>query len=67
MVVTDLPLRVDEVMRGPVFVAERFPDGVIVVECDRAVDAQVLHGLRDVLRIFLEGEFGRVHADHTRP
>ncbi len=64
MVVADLALRIDEVMRRPVLVVEAAPDRIVVVQRDRVVDAQILHRLGHVGRILLEREFRRVHADH---
>ncbi len=67
VVVSLAPLRVEEVVGGPVSVVERFPRHVIIIECDGVADFEVLHGLDDVLRIALEGELRRVHTDHHQP
>src|SRR5690606_21287703 len=53
VVVADPPLGVDEVVRGPVAVLERAPDGVVVVERDRVADAQRFDRVGDVARILL--------------
>src|SRR3984885_8246305 len=38
-VVADLALGVDEIIRWPIFVVERAPDRIIVVDCDWIVDS----------------------------
>ena len=60
----DTPLRVGEVERGPVVVAERTPHRVVIIGRDRVSDPHVLDGLPDIADIVLEGELGRVDADH---
>ena len=58
---------IDEVERGPIVVRERLPDGVIVVDRDRILDARLAKRPADVLRVVLERELGRVHADRDEP
>ena len=66
-VVADLALGVNKVQRRPVKVVEGTPDGVVVIDCDRIVDPQVLDLLADVVEVVLEVELGGVHADHHQP
>src|ERR1700680_1603317 len=63
----DTALCVGDVEGGPVVVAEGLPYGVVVVGRDRVGDPHVLYGLPDVVRVVLEGELGRVHADDYQP
>jgi hypothetical protein len=58
---------VDEIERRPCVVAERAPDGKVVVDDDRIVDAEGGRCPRYVGEIFLDAELGRVHADHDKP
>ena len=64
VMMTDAPLRVDEVDRRPVLVAERPPDGVLAVDRHRVVDAHVRDRLAYVVDVLLELELRRVNADH---
>src|SRR5436190_18983497 len=64
MVIADAALRIDEVMGGPESVVERAPQIVAVVERDRITDAEIADRAGDVRRLALEGELGRVNADH---
>ncbi|SMP00021.1 hypothetical protein SAMN06265221_1562 [Paracoccus laeviglucosivorans] len=66
VVMPDLALGVDEVMRGPILVLEGAPDGIVVVDRNRIGDRQVGHGLFDVGKLFLKGEFRGVDADHDQ-
>src|ERR1700729_4349349 len=47
-VVADLALGVDEIIRRPIFIVERAPDRIIVVDRDRIVDLELGDGLFDV-------------------
>ncbi len=63
LVVAHAALRIDEVQRGPGLVAERLPDREVVVDGDGPVGVQVRQRLAHALRVVLELELGRVHAD----
>src|SRR5262249_43022352 len=64
LTVPDAALRIDEIQRGPILVAETAPYDVLAVDRDRIVDAHVLHGPADVARVLFERELRRVDADH---
>ena len=63
----DAPDAIDEVDGRPVVVVERPPDGEVVVDDDRVVDAQVGDRAAHVVEVVLEAELGRVDADDDRP
>ena len=64
MLVAEPALAIDEIVRRPIMVVERAPDGVIVVERDRIADIEIAHGPPDIGGILLECELRRVDADH---
>ena len=66
MVVADVALGIDEIMRRPVLVVEGAPDRIVVVDRDRIVDLEIGDGLAHVVDVLLEGELRRVHADHDQ-
>ena len=41
MMVTPASLGIDEIMRGPIFIVEGAPDGVLAVDGDRVADLQI--------------------------
>src|ERR1700733_11983688 len=63
MVVAHAALRIDEIVRRPVFVVERSPDFIVVVDRHRIADMQIRYSGTDVADVALEGEFRRVHAN----
>jgi hypothetical protein len=67
LVVSDPSVRVGDVRRRPVLVAERLPDRVVGVEGDRIFDVHVLRSLDDVVGVPFERELGRVDAHHDQP
>ena len=64
MMVADAALGVDEIVRRPILIVEGAPDRVVVVDRDGIGDLQIGDRLLHVVDALLEGEFGRVHADH---
>jgi len=58
-----LTVAVGDVLRGPVLVGELVPDGHVVVERDRPVDAELLDGAAHVVVVLLEVELRGVDAD----
>ena len=67
VVEADLPVAIDEVDGRPVVVVERAPDGEVVVDDDRVVDAQLAGRAAHVVEIVLEPELGRVDTDDDEP
>jgi hypothetical protein len=67
MAVADPAVAVDEVDGGPVPVRQRLPDGEVVVEDDRVVDAQLADGAAHVLEVVLEPELRAMHSDDDEP
>src|SRR5262245_28037824 len=63
MMVSNTPLRVDEIQRRPILVPEGTPNDMIVVDRDRMVDLHVLHGPANVAYGLLEFELGRMDSD----
>ena len=52
--VSDTPLRIDEIQRRPILIVEGAPDDMVVVDRDRVIDPQVFHGPANVVRVLLE-------------
>ena len=63
VVVADLPLCIDQVLCRPIAVLERTPDLVVIVDCNRITDLELLDRLFDVVDLLLEGEFRGVYTD----
>src|SRR5271169_6060938 len=63
MVMTDAALCIDEIGRRPIFVTERLPDRITIVDGNGIVDLQASDGLTNIADIPLEREFGRMYAD----
>src|SRR5262249_49627545 len=66
MMMADATLNVDEIVRRPILVVEGPPDRIVVVDGDVIADLEVDDRLLHVVDALLEGEFGRVHADHDQ-
>ncbi len=64
LMVPNAPLGVRDVERGPVLVPERVPNGVVVVDRDRVLDAHLPRGSTHALDVVLDVELRSVHADH---
>src|SRR3546814_18915126 len=62
MMVADLSVRIDEVMRRPVLVVEATPDRIAVVQRNRVIDTQILHRPGHVGRILPERDLRCVPA-----
>jgi hypothetical protein len=56
-------LGVDGVVRRPILVVERTPDGIAVVDGDRVVNAQIVHGAPHVGLVLFERKLRRVYSD----
>jgi hypothetical protein len=67
LVMANASLRVDEVERGPILIAECIPDREVVVDRNRIRNPHVFDCPPDVVQIMLERELGRMHADHHQP
>src|SRR5437660_10536925 len=59
MVMADATFRIDEIGGWPIFVTERLPDRVPIVDNDRIVDFQTSDGLAHIAGIPFEREFSR--------
>jgi hypothetical protein len=66
VMVAGMALRIDEVVRRPIFVVERAPDLVFVVDRDRIADLQICDRFADIVDVALEGELRRVDADDDK-
>src|SRR2546422_4613467 len=64
VLMSDMPLRIDEIEGWPVLVVESTPYRVVVIDGDREIDSHVAHGSAHVFQVFLERELRRVRADH---
>src|SRR6267143_4420636 len=67
LMMSNMPLCIDEVEGRPVLVVERTPYPVVTVDRDRVIDPHLLHRLANPLNVFLDSKFRRVHADHHQP
>src|SRR4051812_24853814 len=63
----DAPLCVDKVEGRPVFIAKGAPNRVIAIDYHRVIDASFFYCAANVLRVLLEREFWRVHANSYQP
>ena len=54
MMMPNTPLRIDEIERRPILVAEGTPDDMVVVDRDRVIDPHVLHGPANVVEVLFE-------------
>jgi hypothetical protein len=61
------PVAIEQIERRPVVIAERPPDGELVVDDDRVADVQLGHRVAHVVEVVLERELRRVRADHDEP
>src|ERR1700728_2219818 len=57
LMMTNLSLRIDEIMRRPIFVIECPPDLVVVVDRNRISDSERRNGFFHIVEILLEREF----------
>src|SRR5262249_3753679 len=64
LMMSNLPLRIDEIQRRPIVVVESTPDRIVAIDRDRILDSHVLGGAANVLDVSLECELRRVDADH---
>src|SRR5262245_6672084 len=67
VMMTNPPLRIDEVERWPRFVVEGAPDRMVAVHHDRVCDAHGLGGAAHVVDSGFEPELRRLHSDHHQP
>ena len=67
LMMSNMPLCIDEIEGRPVLVIESTPYSVVTVDCDRVIDPHLLHRLANPLDVFLDIKFRRVHADHHQP
>src|SRR5262249_46869374 len=63
MMVPDTAFSIDEIVRGPILIAEGAPDRIVAVDSDRVSNFKVRDGLLHIAGTFFEGEFRRVYAD----
>src|SRR5215510_9622729 len=63
----DTALRIEEIERRPILVAERAPYDVVVVDGDRVVDPQLFNGPAHVHEVFFKRELRGVDADDHQP
>jgi hypothetical protein len=64
---TNVPARIDEVVRRPVLVVEALPDRIVVIERHRIGDSQLRDGPAHIPQVLLEGKFGSVPPMITSP
>src|SRR5580704_3300534 len=64
---SNMPLRIDEIEGRPIVVFEGTPYGQIAVDHDRIADPHVLRSSLDVSDVLLEIELGRMHPDYHQP
>src|ERR1700730_8147327 len=66
MVMADAPFSIDEIGSWPIFVTERLPDRVIIVDGDRIVDLHTSDALAPIAGLPFEREFRRVYPDDDK-
>src|SRR5215213_5927405 len=63
MMMSNMPLRIDEIEGRPIPVVEGTPYRIIVIDRDWIIDPHVLRGSANVIDVSLECKLRRVHAD----
>jgi hypothetical protein len=66
MVIAPASLRIDEIVRGPIFVVEGSPDGIVAVDGNRISDLKIGDRGLHIADLALERKFRRVHPDHDQ-
>src|SRR6266498_5484404 len=66
LMMSNMPLRVDEIEGWPIVVVESTPYRIFVIDSDRIIDPHVFRGSANVIDVFLKFELRRVHADHRQ-
>src|ERR1700716_239864 len=61
---SNTPLRIDEIQRRPILILKGAPYDMVVVDRDRVIDPHVFHGPANVVYVFFECELRCVDADH---
>ena len=64
VVMSKMPLCIDEIEGWPIVVRESMPDGLVVIYRDGILDPPVPGCLANVLNVVFKGELRRVYADH---
>ena len=54
MMMSNTPLRIDEIQRRPILVPESAPYDMVAVHCDRVIDPHVFDGPANVVQVFLK-------------
>src|SRR5829696_6502719 len=67
MMMSNMPLRINEIEGRPIPVVESTPYRIVVIDRDRIIDPHVLRGSANVIDVSLKGELRRVHADNHQP
>src|SRR2546421_1452253 len=67
LMMSNLPLCIDEIQGWPVLVIESTPYPVVTVDRDRVIDSHLICRLANALDVLLDVKFRRVHADHHQP
>ena len=63
---SNMPLRVDEIEGWPILIAEGVPYRVVAVDRDRIVDLHILYGPANVIDVVLKRKLRRMRADHLQ-
>ena len=66
LMMSDMPLRIDEIEGRPITVVESTPNRIVVIDRNRIIDPHILRSSTNVIDISLEYELGRVYADHDQ-
>src|SRR4051812_24332741 len=64
MMMSNTPLRIDEIQSRPIPVMEGLPYRMLIIDGDRVIDAHLSHGPANVVDVLLKSELRRMDADH---
>src|SRR3982751_6554220 len=64
MMMSNAPLRIDEIQSRPIPVIEGPPYGMLIIHCDWVIDPPLFYGPANVVEVLLKSELRRMDADH---
>jgi len=67
LMMSNLPLRIDEIEGRPIVIVERTPDHIVAIDRDWIINPHVLRRAANIIEVSFEFELRRVYADHYQP
>src|SRR5258708_30339514 len=66
LMMSNMPLRIDEIERGPIVVVKGTPYCIIVINRDGIINFEVVRFSAHVSEVVLKAELRRMHADYDQ-